>query len=345
MRTICFLLLMMISLTACSQQSARFDIPVFAYHRFGDDRFPSTNIQTDVFEDQLEYLKQNNIRVISLREAVEKRNRGEANTQPAVILTVDDGYLSFYTHALPLLKKYGYTATVFVQTETVGGNDFMSWQQLKQIRRAGIDIGNHSHRHLHFVNVDQAERKKLFREDLLTAAALFEKHLGEAPGIYAYPYGEWTSDMEQVLKEEGFQGAAVQKSGVFCEITPVYAIPRFPMGGPFATLNGFKNKLSMKALRISEINPGTPFFAQNPPELEIAVIPYEISLSQAQFFVDGKKTKITETIPGDQNPSLVLRAEQKLTDRRTLYTITAPSTDGKNWHWFSHLWINPQIDE
>ncbi len=327
-----------------SVQSQKFDIPVFAYHRFGDDRFPSTNISMEVFESQLEYLKENDYRVLSMGEAVDRWTSGDDFPEKTVVLTVDDGYLSFYTHGVKLLKKYGYPATVFVQTQTVGGNDFMNWNQLKELIRAGIEIGNHSHSHDHFVNYPEKDRKDQFRDDLKIASDLFREHLGEAPEIYAYPYGEWTQDMEKVLEEEGFKAAAVQKSGVLCEMTPRFAIPRFPMGGPFATIEGFENKITMKALRIEQEIPDSPFYTSNPPELRVELVPGKINPKNAQFFVDGVKTEIKK-ISGGQQPYIILKAGKKLSGRRTLYTLTAPSADGKSWHWFSYLWINPEVEE
>ncbi len=330
--------------TPFSGKTQNFDVPVFAYHRFGDDRFPSTNISMEVFEAQLKYLKDNNYNVLTLGEAIEKRKSGKAIPEKTVVLTVDDGYLSFYSHGFDLLKKYGYPATVFVQTETVGGNDFMNWQQLKEISGAGIEIGNHSYSHDHFVNYPENERQSKFRDDLKKASDLFREHLGEVPEIYAYPYGEWTKDMEAVLQEEGFKAAAVQRSGVLSETTPLFAIPRFPMGGPFATINGFRNKIVMKALRVKNITPETPFFGSDPPELRVEPEEGMINLHAAQFFVDGVKTEISK-ISSDDQPYVILKANKKLTGRRTLYTLTAPSADGKSWHWFSHLWIDPEVEE
>ena len=327
-----------------SVQAQKFDIPVFAYHRFGDDRLPSTNISMEVFEAQLKYLKENDYTVITLGEAINQQHSGADISDKKVVLTVDDGYLSFYTHGLQLLKEYGYPATVFVQTETVGGNDFMNWDQLLEISRAGIEIGNHSHSHDHFVNYPEEERESTFRDDLNRASQLFKKHLDKAPEIYAYPYGEWTQDMETVLEEEGFKAAAVQKSGVLSETTSLFAIPRFPMGGPFATINGFKNKLVMKALRVKETTPDTPFYGSNPPELRVEPEAGMVNLNAAQFFVDGVKTEIKK-ISGGEQPYIILKAGKKLSGRRTLYTLTAPSADGKSWHWFSYLWIDPEVEE
>nr|NQU88975.1 polysaccharide deacetylase family protein [Bacteroidota bacterium] len=322
-----------------------FDVPVFAYHRFGDDRYPSTNISKSDFEKQLKYLKQNAFDVITLGEAIRKWNNGEVFKVKSVILTVDDGYLSFYTVAMPLLKKYGYKATIFIQTGTVGGGDFMNWDQILEIERSGIEIGNHSDGHNYFVNLKDGALVETFVLDLEKSARIFKGHLGSIPSLYAYPYGEYTKDMTDAVKGAGYSAAVVQKSGVLCEMTNPYEIPRFPMGGPFATLEGFKNKSGMKALRIVKTDPDSPFPKSNPPALKVEIEPDSINLKQLQFFVAGTAVDIGPVYYMEDMRFVVLQSPERLKSRRTLYTITVPSLDGKAWHWYSYLWIRPEIKE
>jgi len=332
------------NLTGYSQEQL-FDIPIFAYHRFGDSRYPSTNIPDEVFSKQLEYLKENQIQVLTFGQVENLWRSGKPVPKKAVILTIDDGYLCFYTNAWPLLKEYGFKATIFIQTETVGGGDFMTWSQIREIEKAGIEIGNHSASHAYFVNITESERKSKFREDLLKSNADFKKHLGHLPEYYAYPYGEFTIDMEAVLKQHEIKAALVQQSGVFSESSDPYAIPRFPMGGVFASLEGFINKTAMKALRVSATSPDSPFYKKNPPNLKIELIPGLLDLEKAQFFVQGSKMEITEINTKSNPPYIIIKSDQKINSRRTLYTITAPSPDGSSWHWYSYLWIRTEVKE
>ncbi|MCF8367209.1 MAG: polysaccharide deacetylase family protein [Bacteroidales bacterium] len=346
MRTILFLFILSFSLFLRAQpEKVVFDIPIFAYHRFGDDRYPSTNISTHVFEEQLKFLKENKFEVITFGDAIKIWNTGETFPEKTAIITIDDGYLSFYTSGWPLLKKYGFPATIFIQTETVGGSDFINWKQIKEMQNEGIEIGNHSASHAYFVNLPKDELVSVFKNDLEQSSAEIEKHLGTNPQIYCYPYGEWTKEMEMILKNHGYTAAVVQKSGVFCEASSPYAIPRFPMGGPFGTLNGFKNKTTMKALRVERTNPDSPFFTENPPQLKVWISQKNIELKNAQFFVDGTKTALSQLNIKSEPPFIILKSEEIITARRTLYTLTAPSTDGKYWFWYSYLWIRPEVKE
>jgi peptidoglycan/xylan/chitin deacetylase (PgdA/CDA1 family) len=346
MRKLLLILLSIVFSQAISQTNQPvFDIPIFAYHRFGDSRFPNTNIANDVFEAQLMFLKDNNYSVLTFGDAVDRWQNGEQMPEKSIILTIDDGYLSFYTHGWPLLKKYNFPATIFIQTETIGGSDYMTREQIVEIRDAGIEIGNHSASHDHFVNYPGEEAAKVFRRDLQISTAFYEELLGDAPVIYAYTYGEWLPEMEKVLAEEGYKAASAQQSGVFAEVSNPFAIPRFPMGGPFATINGFTSKATMKSLRVDNIIPQSPFFDENPPTLTIEILPRMINPNQAQLFVEGKKVENLVIATKNEKIIITARADNPLRNRRTLYTITAPSADGRSWHWFSHLWIDPQLKE
>ena len=346
MRTLFIVIAIFLAQQLTAQSPAKaFDIPIFAYHRFGDDRFPSTNTSLDVFEKQLKYLKENNFEVLGFGEAIDRWQSGKTLPEKAVILTIDDGYLSFYENGWPLLKKFGYPATIFIQTETIGGNDFMSWDQIREIQKAGIEIGNHSHSHAYFLNMPKNERNDAFKKDVEKATQLYKAHLDEAPDIFAYPFGEYTAEMEDILGKLDFKASAVQQSGVFSEQSNPYAIPRFPMGGPFGTLNGFINKSTMKALHVSGTEPSTPFFTKNPPRLKIEIVHGHVNIESCQFFLQGEKMKISKISSDADPPFVILEPSRRLTARRTLYTLTAPSLDGSGWHWYSYLWVNPEVSE
>ena len=136
-----------------------------------------------VTEEQLLYLKNNGYQALSLTEAIEKLKHKTSEEEKFVVLTIDDAYQSFYQNALPLLKRYEMPATLFVNTETVGAPDFMSWEEIKEARASGIEFGNHSHSHAYFLNGGIQE----FEKDLNESEAIFNHYIGFMPKLYAYP--------------------------------------------------------------------------------------------------------------------------------------------------------------
>jgi peptidoglycan/xylan/chitin deacetylase (PgdA/CDA1 family) len=325
------------------ESPASLDIVCLVYHRFGDSRYPSTNIGLAEFEEHLKYLKNNQFDVITLGEAVGRMLSSGSQEKPVAVITVDDGYRSFSAGAMPLLKKYGYRATLFVNTESVGGGDYLGWEDLKNLLRDSIEIGNHSHAHTQFLNISGAERLRRFRDDVQQAQDLFARHLGFRPDLFAYPYGEFVPEMRPVLMDMGFRAAAAQKSGVFASRRELYAIPRFPMGGSFARMESYREKVNMKALPVEEVMPENPVITGSSlPVLRLRLKPGQIRHASLQAFVGGSNVQpVVEDSTG-----MWIRVDPGLpvSSRRTPYTLTAPLKGG-GWGWYTHLFVHPETPE
>jgi peptidoglycan/xylan/chitin deacetylase (PgdA/CDA1 family) len=321
------------------------DINCFAYHRFGDDRFPSTNIDLETFRAQLELLKGNGYTVLTLGRALHQLWSDAPLPEKVAVLTVDDGYETFLTNAMPLLRTYGYPATLFVNTANVGDTGYLTWEELQRLRGEGIEIGSHSAAHPHFLDYPREQRRTMFRRDLRAAQEEFEEHLGCSPDLYSYPYGEYTPGMQGILREMGMKAAVAQKSGVIHAGSDRFVLPRFPMGGPYATLSGFKTKLTMRALPVRTASPASPVVADGgPPVLELVLDPGAVDMQGLQCFVGGERACTIRRHP-DTPGKVTVQATRPLSGRRTLYTVTAPSPSGQAWHWYSHLWVRPGVGE
>jgi peptidoglycan/xylan/chitin deacetylase (PgdA/CDA1 family) len=319
------------------------EVVCFVYHRFADARFPSTNISLKDFEAHLKYLVLNNFQVLSLSDAIDYLDSREV-AKPTVVITIDDGYESFYQNGLPLLKKYGLPATLFINTSTVGGGDYMNWEELAEVVEQGVEIGNHTHTHSYFLNEPEATRYQLFHDEISLSQSLFKEHLSLTPGAFSYPYGEFDEKMEDVVRNAGFKGAVAQNSGVLHSGMNYFRCPRFPMSEAYAPIDKFKEKSLMKALRIIRSVPeGFTLPEGMRPALALTFNGAGLRLQELQCFVQGGKCTYNLHDNNDGTFALTLQAEQPLQGRRrTLYTVTVPDGD-KNWHWYSHLWINAAV--
>ncbi|RLD38762.1 MAG: hypothetical protein DRI83_02130 [Bacteroidetes bacterium] len=321
-------------------------IVCFVYHRFGDGRYPSTNIAVDVFRGQLAYLKQNNFTVWTMGRAVHALTNEEEIPSRTVVLTIDDSYHSFYENGLPLLEEFGYQATIYLNTTHVGHKAYMNWDEVRDAQRRGMEIGNHSHAHGHFLDFpDPEERKEQFFDDLNTAQAIFFDSLGFSPDLYSYPYGEYDPVLKKALNSAGFSCASAQYSGVLYAGSDLFEIPRFPMGGPFATLKGFIQKSQMNPIEVISKEPEMIVMQQNPPLMIITLKNDCIDAEFLQCFVNGERNCITEMQEGPDYVRVKIISRDHLAGRRSLYTITAPSKDKKGWCWYSHVWVNTAISE
>ncbi|MEM9858522.1 MAG: polysaccharide deacetylase family protein [Bacteroidota bacterium] len=320
------------------------EVVCFLYHRFGDSRHPSTNISLQDFEAHLNYLKTNGFTVLTLSKAIDYL-KSDQTLKKVAVLTIDDGFNSFYNNAVPLLKKYGFPATLFINTETVGSADYMGWAEIKKVHEQGIEIGNHTHSHAYFLNQPETERYETFEREIRQTQKLITENIGAVPKTFAYPFGELDPKMKAIVKNMGFEAAGAQNSGVIYYGTDLMQCPRFPMNESYSALDQFAMKAETKALKIVNKIPASFVLpkGENQPDLTITIQPDELKLDQLQCFIQGSECETRQTINTDSTVTLTLKATSSIADRRrTLYTITVPDENGK-WHWFSHLWINPEI--
>ena len=318
------------------------DINAFVYHRFGDDRYPSTNIDLDKFEAHLKYLKDQGYRVVTVSEAIALMDKKRVVKDKLVAITIDDGFKSFYQNGLPLLKKYGFKATLYVNSETVGAGDYMSWEEITDAQQQGVEIGNHSHGHHYFLNEDI----QTFVNDLMESERLFKLNLQQIPKSYAYPYGEWNQQMAYVLDTAGYHSGMAQNSGVIGRQSNRFYLPRFPMSNAYAAIDKFIEKLNVKSLNnfdVEIIKSGYMGSTTQPRLLmKFASGSYEIRTIQG--FIQGSKARKTVEVLKDGVVKLTLWPENELNRRRTLFTVTAQDNSGQ-WYWFSYLYVRPDIEE
>lgn len=246
---------------------------VLIYHRFGEDKYPTTNIAVDRFSEQLEFLKNNNYQVISLDVLVHSLKGGARLPDRAVVITIDDAYRSVYTEAWPVLKQYGYPFTVFVYAKATENkhSNYMTWDQIKEMQAVGVDFQNHgfAHEHMAFkpseMNMD--EYKAWIREDLTASTRILSDALKERPRFFAVPYGEYNETVLEEIRSFGYEAILLQDPGSVSKDTDPFAIPREPiLGNEWATMEHFQMILERVDLPISGKIPVSGQLPDNAPQ-------------------------------------------------------------------------------
>ena len=206
----------------------RADAHIFVYHRFDDNRYPSTNTSIKELIKEFEYFKKNNYKVISLSKLVKSIKNKEKIPDNWVVLTIDDGYKSFYENGLKIFKKYKYPFTLFISTKPTDENwkDFMSWQDIIECSKYG-EIGLHSHSHPHLTHLSDEKIK----EDTQKAIDLFEKNMKFRAKYYAYPYGEYDNRVKNIIKNFGFEAIVNQNIGAVNEYSDIFDLDRIALVG------------------------------------------------------------------------------------------------------------------
>jgi len=332
-------------LLLCSLAPASADTSVFIYHRFGEERFPSTNIAPTIFAEQLKYLQKQGYQVLALSEIVKKMQAGQPLPDKSLGLSVDDAFVSFAETAWPLLRTYGFPVTLFVNTDSIGTSGYLGWAQIKELQRQGVEIGHHTASHAYLLELEADENFSQWqgrvRADIQRASAAFQEHLGLVPELFAYPYGEYHPVLADLLTDMGFSAAFAQQSGVVSQWSNNWALPRFPMGGGYATLEGFMEKVQMQALPVVSAEGVDPIVRQqNPPELRLRLQQDMRQFHSFNCFVQGQNTCVVQS-DAQKTGVLRIKAQAPLRGRRNKYTLTAQGKDGR-WYWFSQLWVQPQ---
>ena len=140
------------------------------YHRFEENKYPSTNIKIDVFQEHLNIIKENNFSFLNPKNFELEFNK--VSREKKILLTIDDAFSSFYLNAWPILKKDKIPFILFVSTEAVGNKGYMSWDEIIEISNEDfVFIGNHSHSHEYLVKYNFEKIEK----DILKSIKIFEK--------------------------------------------------------------------------------------------------------------------------------------------------------------------------
>lgn len=127
----------------------------------------------------------------------------------SVVMTFDDGYEDFYTTAYPIFKKYGWTATLYIITNKIGGN-YMTWDQIRELQAAGFEIGDHTLDHfaLNTLSVEQQ------RHQIIDSKHDLEQQLGRPVTAFCYPSGRYNADTIQIVKDAGYTSATTTVPGL-----------------------------------------------------------------------------------------------------------------------------------
>jgi len=318
---------------------------VLMYHRFEENRYPTTSIRMAQFEAQLDYLQHNGFTIWPLRRLLDAIFNGKDVPDKTVALTVDDAYRSVYQHAYPLIRQRGLPLTVFISTDAVDAshpNGYMSWKQMREMQRHGVDFANHSTDHAHLPErqqgEDEAAWKKRSMANIRRAQLRIDTELGDqGMKLFAYPYGEFNCALGKLVREMGYIGFG-QQSGAIGPLSRREALPRFPINEHFAPLDRFAVKVASLPLPVVKQQPRDPQLQQtNPPPLTLELAAGEEGLSQriSCFLGSGAPLEVVTREKG----RITVQAKYPLRQGRSRYNCTAPAGKGR-YYWFSQPWQN-----
>lgn len=223
-------------------------VPVLCYHRFGAGG-GKMSVPPERFAAQLEWLARNDYRVIRLSQLTAFLEGREALPQRAVVITIDDGYESVYRQAWPLLKRYGFPATLFVYTDFIGAGDALNWSQLAEMSAGGlVEIQAHSKTHRNLIERLPGETDEQYAAaidaEIRGPREQLERRLGVAVRNYAFPYGDANDAVLAALARQRYQLAVTVRPGGNAFYAQPLMLRRTMIFGDF-DLDTFKARLQI----------------------------------------------------------------------------------------------------
>ena len=297
------------------------------YHRFNENKYPSTNIRMEVFKKHMEIVKRKKYNFLDPNDF--DKNFSEVKTTKKVLITIDDGFKSFYEHAWPYLKENKIPFILFISTEAVGKNGYMNWSQIKEIESESFAfIGNHSHSHEYLLDISYDK----FKNDILKSIEIFKKNLGYNPIFFSYPFGEFSLEHTSFIKKF-FKYGFGQHSGVIDVNKNPYELPRFPINEKYGELKRFKSIINYFPLEYKKILPEEKQLDENtnPPNFKVEFFKEQKNLSKINCYSnEGDVWEKSKTIFA--NNSLTIEFREPFKPRRG--RINCSLNDNGKWRWF-----------
>lgn len=314
------------------------------YHHVDPSTPPSTSIDPARFEAHIEYLVAEGFDIWPLPRLMEHVRAGKPTSNRTVAITFDDAYISIYTRAFPILRKHGLPFTIFVATEYVNTSpgQYLSWDQLNEMKRAGATIANHTHSHTHLLRRQAGEGERTWqdrvRSEIVTAQVNLLRHTGEDHKLIAYPYGEYNDAIVAIVEDLGYTGFG-QQSGAIGPNSMFSALPRFPMGGPYSGMESFMTKVDTLPMPIETVYQDPTDGDRTEPLLKLSFEGSELRLDQLVCYgPDGERMPVTQVSP------LSFETSARVPSGRSRYNCTMPTGNSDRFYWFSQMWIRKLAD-
>ena len=213
-------------------------VPILMYHKVGASTADSidkfVNVSPANFERHMRAMSKLGFKALTFADAIAGLADIKRLPRRSFAITFDDGYACVGKHAVPILQKYGFPATVFVVSDGVGRTNewdrmggkpvipLMGWSELRELQACGWEIGGHTRSH---PQMDLLPRSEALSE-LIEGKQIVQEEVGIEPQTFCYPYGLFNSETPALVRMAGFTGACTTQSGIAVPGLNSYLIPR-----------------------------------------------------------------------------------------------------------------------
>lgn len=225
-------------------------VPVLMYHKVNPyfyDGGKGLRVTPAAFQEQMQYLYDQGYHTISLDQLMDHWQKKSDLPIKPVVITFDDGYEDNYRFAFPVLKKFGFTATIFLVYDDIGGFNvwddkknvahhirLLSWPQIDIMKAEGITFESHTLTHPNLTRITP----EAARREITESKEKLEKRLGTEVNFIAYPYGKRNPVVDEAVRMAGYRGAVTTAIGKNLASTDPVGLKRLRVNG-YTTMEGF----------------------------------------------------------------------------------------------------------
>jgi len=339
-----FLIVLILSFTSFITTGA----VILQYHHVSANTPKSTSITPKQFEHHLQYLKDNHFNVVPLSQLISAIKNQEEIKDKTVAITFDDAYIDVLTQAKPVLNKFEFPYTIFVNPEIIDRNNkrktskYLSWAQLKSMADEGVIIANHGFKHdsLARIPMQITEDEWLVQQTtlLLKSEDIIKEKTGQSWRYFAYPYGEYSPLLQAWIKDNNFI-AFSQQSGAIGITTDLTSIPRFPASMPYDKISSLRDKLNSLPFEITLSNnqAETIFEFGQTKSITFSIKTDDFYKSQLHCYISGLGKQKVEWVGED---SFIIQFNNDLPTGRVRCNCTAASISKPGrYYWYSKPWF------
>lgn len=297
---------------------------ILAYHRIGEDANPDSNLRIAQFREHITEIINGDYNVLPLSDIITAIKTGQALPPRTLAITLEGGYRSAYENAIPHLLGNNIPFTLFFASGSLDHQNHIGWRELKALsRKNGVSLGILPASYARITHLPLAEQAR----QINVARSAFRTNIGQEAPYFAYPFGETSTALKNILRSQGFDAAFSLQSGAAHSGSDLLELPRFTMTEGFGDIDRLRLVTNTLPLPANDIEPSNSLITSETPHIGFTVPQaLEKSLETLSCFISGQPKPSIEIL----GKRVEIRAAEPIVNQRTRVNCTMAGTQDEN---------------
>jgi len=208
-----------------SLHTGEFRVPVLMYHYLGtpgDESDEPYYVSGGRFDKQMHLLWSRGYQSVGMKDLVAACRNGKRLPAKPFVITFDDGHQSFHGTGVPVLEKYGFSATMFLITSRIGNKGYLDWPEIIELSERNIDFESHGVMHSILTRIDSSEAET----EIIRSKEILEDRLGREVCGYAYRGGHFNENIKSMIRSAGYHYAVCSRQGLNDPAADLFEVKR-----------------------------------------------------------------------------------------------------------------------